>query len=661
MSSDSIEASALAQLQSKQKDLLDDIDKLRDAGLGRYIPLPQLVVVGDQSSGKSSVLEAISRVRFPTESGICTRFATQVALRRAPATAISVSIRPGDSRKDTTERAQLEAFQHNFNDESQLPAMVSQAKEAMGIGRAGRSFSDDILSVEVTGPDKPHLTLVDLPGLIRDADSQTDITLVKRLVESYMRESKSIILAIVAANYDTANQEVLNLIRQMDPVGTRTLGIVTKPDRLEPEQDDERNCVKLIQNERTFLRLGWHVVRNRSDATRKATDQERDDAEMAFLSNRIWTQIDRKHKGAESLRSRLSDVLLHQISSNLSDLIADIKNQLNDSKERLSKLGEPRETAKQQRNHLLNISSKFQNLVQNSNEGRYIEDFSSVVTQSDWPVKRLRAAIERNNRRFAEEMHQRGHRRQVYESLLGSSFGVPSLSPWSTESYEQKFLTRHTLAAELDDDAVRLRDRSLPGFPNSHLVSHLFKDQSKPWHVLAAAHVLACYNAARRTVRLALAHVANEDVCERISRQVIEPWLFERKKAMDNMLSLVAKPLLRNDPMTYNPVYELKTTNQFRAAQRGNLKNNLSNGKPDSIQESEKNFSWNDIQVAQSKETSSTKLATSLDIITKTEAYYEVCLYCVPCFSFSAANIVPDCDECFHRQCLYLRYRALST
>ena len=77
--------------------LLDKIDKLFACNVGEHIDLPQLVVVGDQSSGKSSVLEGLTELPFPRDSGLCTRFATQITFRRAPEKAIRVSVIPSAS------------------------------------------------------------------------------------------------------------------------------------------------------------------------------------------------------------------------------------------------------------------------------------------------------------------------------------------------------------------------------------------------------------------------------------------------------------------------------------------------------------------------------------------------------------------------------------
>ena len=74
--------------------LLETIDKLFELNIGDYVALPQLLVVGDQSSGKSSVLEGLTGLQFPRDSGLCTRFATQITFRRAPEPKISISVIP---------------------------------------------------------------------------------------------------------------------------------------------------------------------------------------------------------------------------------------------------------------------------------------------------------------------------------------------------------------------------------------------------------------------------------------------------------------------------------------------------------------------------------------------------------------------------------------
>lgn len=77
--------------------LLDKIDRLFECNVGDSVALPQIVVVGDQSSGKSSVLEGLTGLPFPRASGLCTRFATQITFRRSIVSQITVSIIPANN------------------------------------------------------------------------------------------------------------------------------------------------------------------------------------------------------------------------------------------------------------------------------------------------------------------------------------------------------------------------------------------------------------------------------------------------------------------------------------------------------------------------------------------------------------------------------------
>jgi hypothetical protein len=100
-------------------DLLKKIDRLFTCNVGEYVDLPQLVVVGDQSSGKSSVLEALTNLPFPRESGLCTRFATQITFRRSQETRVSVSVIPAET---ATEEHKITCRASTANDFRSLDA-----------------------------------------------------------------------------------------------------------------------------------------------------------------------------------------------------------------------------------------------------------------------------------------------------------------------------------------------------------------------------------------------------------------------------------------------------------------------------------------------------------------------------------------------------------
>ena len=154
----------------------------------------------------------------------------------------TVAIIPSTQRPDQ-EKEKLLAFKAPSVRIDTIPSVIDAAKEAMGLGSGTKAFSDDVLMVEILGPEQSHLTLVDLPGLIHAEGKQQsveDVQLVSSLVRSYMANTWSIILAVVSAKNDRANQIVTKLARDVDPTGVRTLGIITKPDTLRVGSDSEK-------------------------------------------------------------------------------------------------------------------------------------------------------------------------------------------------------------------------------------------------------------------------------------------------------------------------------------------------------------------------------------------------------------------------------------
>lgn len=194
--------------------MLDIVDRLRMCGLGSILQLPQLVVCGNQSSGKSSVLEAITEVPFPRKENLCTGFATEFVMRRNPQESIRTKVIPDKARSEA-EQAKLTAFNETISDFSELPDLMDKAAELMGLGDIGdgsaptRAFPRDVLSIELAGPERAQLTLVDLPGLILAANkmqSEEDVKLIHELVNDYLSEKRTIMLAVVSAKDDYANQ-----------------------------------------------------------------------------------------------------------------------------------------------------------------------------------------------------------------------------------------------------------------------------------------------------------------------------------------------------------------------------------------------------------------------------------------------------------------------
>jgi hypothetical protein len=158
-------------------------------------------------------LEAISGIPFLTKDNLCTRFATELILRRTSMVDLSISIVPSQNRLEA-ECHRLSEFRESLTNFSELPALIEKAKECMGISTTSSAFSNDVLRVEISGPTQQHLTIVDLPGLIHSENklqSSADVALVLSIVQSYMANRRSIILAVVLAKNDYANQIVTKL------------------------------------------------------------------------------------------------------------------------------------------------------------------------------------------------------------------------------------------------------------------------------------------------------------------------------------------------------------------------------------------------------------------------------------------------------------------
>ncbi|KAI5917849.1 P-loop containing nucleoside triphosphate hydrolase protein [Camillea tinctor] len=533
-----------------QLELLDSVDRLRLQGIDHYISLPQIIVCGDQSSGKSSVLEAISGVPFPVKSNTCTRFPTEVVLRRSEQTNVTVSIVPHVSL-GLPEKNRLSGFQEKLDSFEGLPVLIESAKVAMGISTEGTHFSKDLLRVEITGPDRPHLTIVDLPGVIHSQTKQQtaeDVKLVREVVESYMKQPRTIILAVFSAKNDLANQAVLSLARSADPYFVRTMGIVTKPDVLYPGSENEAFWISVVENKEVEFHHEWHVLKNLDSEkeSRPSLLHNRNVEEAQFFSKGKWKNISPSLKGIDTLRSKLSDILLRQIASELPSLISEIDIGLEDCKKKLLELGEPRKTFQEQQRQLMIISQRFQGLVKSALDGTYTDPFFGNADTDEGYHKRLRAVIQNINRGFADEIIQHGHKRVVTTDGKSKS---------EMESSGQISITRDAFISYVQKLMQRSRGRELPGRFNSMIISDLFLEQSHPWEPIVRRHAEKVGKAAAEFLSLVIAHIADDTIARSLIRNVVKPALKEIFAATDAKTTELLDSHRCLHPVTYNSQY----------------------------------------------------------------------------------------------------------
>lgn len=498
--------------------LLDLVDRLRSQGIGRSVELPQLVFCGSQSSGKSSVLEAVLGVCFPTKENLCTRFATEFIFRREPATNVTVAIIPGAERSEDV-KAKLLDFKMPIVQINDFPLLIDAAKKAMGLDSSAKAFSDDVLRIDISGPEQPNLTLVDLPGLI-DADkkqqSAMDVQVVFSLVRSYMENPRSIIIMVVSSERSNANRLALKLARDVDPNGLRTLGIVTKPDILDVRSESE-----LIRNKGAIFPLGWHFLKNRDYDNRECSVDERDESERDFFSHGVWASLPARILGIGALRPRLSIILKDRVVSELPFLIRNVKTSIQVSQNMLNRLGQARGTIQQQKLYLLRVSRSFSSLVKAAVDGLYLHEFFGEVGSR----KRLRTVVHNILLEFAEDMRLKDHSQEA------------------------------ATVNEVCEVMRKLRGCEFPGIFNPLFVGDLFYSRSKRWKQLVESYSERILDATRSTLKLILLYIADETTSEGLTREVIDPAMNSYAAQLDRKVKEIMRPHQKGYPITYDQCF----------------------------------------------------------------------------------------------------------
>jgi hypothetical protein len=209
------------------------------------------------------------------------------------------------------------------------------------------AFARDVFSIEIEGPSRPQLTLVDIPGLIANATkgvTDADVQMVADITDHYISQPRTICLAVISATNNHANQSILTKAKKYDPDGGRTLGIITKPDRVPSGSGSEEAFISLAKNEDVFFKLGWHVLKNRSFEEGSSSLEERNSSERSFFNQSNFKALSRESVGIDALRDRLSLLLFEHVKKELPKLRGDLESALVETKKQHSVLGTRRST-----------------------------------------------------------------------------------------------------------------------------------------------------------------------------------------------------------------------------------------------------------------------------------------------------------------------------
>ncbi|EAX09600.1 interferon-induced GTP-binding protein Mx1 isoform a [Homo sapiens] len=239
-----------SQYEEKVRPCIDLIDSLRALGVEQDLALPAIAVIGDQSSGKSSVLEALSGVALPRGSGIVTRCPLVLKLKKLV------------NEDKWRGKVSYQDYEIEISDASEVEKEINKAQNA--IAGEGMGISHELITLEISSRDVPDLTLIDLPGITRVAvgNQPADIGYkIKTLIKKYIQRQETISLVVVPSNVDIATTEALSMAQEVDPEGDRTIGILTKPDLVDKGTEDK--VVDVVRNLVFHLKKGYMIVKCR--------------------------------------------------------------------------------------------------------------------------------------------------------------------------------------------------------------------------------------------------------------------------------------------------------------------------------------------------------------------------------------------------------------
>jgi hypothetical protein len=517
------------------QDVIKKVNNITKIGVKHQFSLdklPQVIVAGSQSAGKSSVLEAITEIPFPSRYGTCTTYPTRVTIEPSHEGVVIFEIEPSPDAS-TIKIEDLNSFKHTVkwtewevNKHAAMKNAIEKAEKLILSQSTSPSWSRHVLSITIRAPKKLPQQILDLPGMIENNPNDGSVpTMLESMVVKEMAKQNCLILAVISAGDDLANSKVLTLSRQFDETGQRTIGVFTKPDAsIDSEVVEDRIKTVMGQGPHAVYRHRWHVLRNRSTDERKAKSStlDRDQIEEDFFNDERtpWHRLDRKYKGVKSLRQCIQDMVYEMAKSVLPELRDQVEEQLRtteaDLRSRFSNTlsGNALGAAFQAAIERLKIAAS--NAVKGDND--------YVIDQEFQPYSPafLRARVHEENGILEWRLRNEGHTwhctrwdeidpdddMTLINALFGEDMGVHSKSKdLSIEAHKtqlrERLKIRNEFKPERDtpaEECQRALDflnlkpgMTLPGTFSPHQINSFVWQKARKWNKLSRQHVDEIY------------------------------------------------------------------------------------------------------------------------------------------------------------------------
>jgi dynamin 1-like protein len=342
-------ASSLWMKENTEPTILSNREILKIASIinssyidSNLIDLPKLVVVGTQSSGKSSLLNALTGVDIlPVGKSMTTRTPLHLELIQSTQ---ECRVEFGHYNNCQWQQDKKIPITYPNVSAEQRDAIRNEIEIQTNV-KAGTSLniSDKPIFIKIYASAIPNLSLIDLPGLtsvaITDRGQPADIKAqIIRLIQKYIEPKNTIILAVIAARPDIEADMAMEIVKTVDPRGERTLGILTKLDLMNEDSDIAAYLENQLSSD-LKLKYGYYGIKNRSSVSQ--TIAETIHAEKSFFaSHPVYRQDKYKsHLGITNLSQNLSSILISNIKQCLPSVLANINVKMEEVSAELTTLG----------------------------------------------------------------------------------------------------------------------------------------------------------------------------------------------------------------------------------------------------------------------------------------------------------------------------------
>ncbi|KAA8645430.1 putative dynamin family GTPase [Aspergillus tanneri] len=566
------------------------IDELHALGLSNDVELPELVVLGDQNTGKSSVLQAITEINFPVKDTMCTRFPIRISFRQTPASkkpTVKVTLIPGLlSEKDDAlvSRAANFSFEKEELTEDVMAEIIREATECIFPGQTPAkqtTLSDTTLSIERSGTEEMHWTIVDLPGLIRKGKPQ-DVATAEGLARRYLENERNIVLRPTSQELGVgrANTRVAEpLYWDLDEV------------RLQPKEMN-------------------------------VSDKERDELERKEFGKSAWEGVAHDRAGIKSLMDYVDKERRTQLQKGIPLIVDEIRQKLQECENDLKKSGEARNTPRAQRYYVLQFCNEMQKMAESTLRGEKRD-----IPSND-PNIMLRYKLQRRLDQFAADIVDIKNM-AIYPTKFENDLHYLSVECPNSQAWEEMLRTANVgLYAEIYKEAEICRGRSLPGNVHPDVEEKIFRKLSSHWERIARAFVKDAKDCVKDCYDLLLRiAIPNSKVRLEVSRIVgkrLEEWNTDTDLALQALIEdNQSRPLITTNPILLEQT-KAADWQRDQILLRGSTRNKPTSTNPAVEKEGKGDASSENHQ---NQRFVSTMLSQVLFVAARLSAYHDIAVY----------------------------------